>query len=210
MFSHLFTPGKMFAFCAFLLGAVQALASLNHSTTGHLFLWLAFGAVAVSIILLIREHKTAERVQQETKSLNQSLTISTVRIEPPHPEKSELASERITGTGVTTPANNPGRTKSWDDRWPEYKRDVFDGVIWVWHYKPEFGNTPLGLTAYCPECERSEQIKETALWGGGAAFLCSGCNRDFDLPNDVEIKQQIKKKLADGSWRYVVSKQEAI
>jgi hypothetical protein len=101
------------------------------------------------------------------------------------------------------------------DLWMEYTQDVFYGVIWRWHYKPEIDNTPRGLRAYCPECETDIPLQEhrprTIKTVGQGIYLQCGyhssvkhkCNSD----DYAHIKKLIQKKIDDGTWVEMVNKQ---
>jgi hypothetical protein len=68
----------------------------------------------------------------------------------------EISGEKRECTANPQPTASPSYTL--------YTKDVFLGVIWKWHYKPEFGEMPLNLTPYCPDCER--QLMTEYPWGG--------------------------------------------
>ncbi len=111
--------------------------------------------------------------------------------------------------------------------WMEYTEDVFHGVIWRWHYKPEIDNTPRDLTPYCPECINPQPLHHSRLVssdkdkGSRRGTCIMNCpnhkTQMYFIPVEREsnfglfgnIKRDVQQKLKEGSWVEVVNKQRA-
>ena len=111
-------------------------------------------------------------------------------------------------------ADNPGGMILPDETWRQYTRDVFYDAIWTWHYKPEKTKTPFGLIPSCLECPQDYKLQPTHNFMGIAHYLCEVCGTEYRFPlgasgNTQLIKNEIVRKLEDGSFREVVSQQRA-
>jgi hypothetical protein len=103
-----------------------------------------------------------------------------------------------------------------------YTKDVFDGVIWKWHYKPEFGQRVFNLTPYCLDCERAlvpelidgDEILVNHSDGRRYKYVaCSVHRKDHVIPVDekgryVIVLGMIFKKIEDEKKKSIVDRQE--
>jgi hypothetical protein len=102
-----------------------------------------------------------------------------------------------------------------------YTKDVFDGVVWKWRYKPDFGHRVFNLTPYCHNCERALVPK---LIEGDEIFVnpsdglrykyvaCSVHHNDYVIPVDekgryIIVLGMIIKKIEDGKRKETVDLQ---
>lgn len=102
-----------------------------------------------------------------------------------------------------------------------YTKDVFDGVIWKWLYKPEFGQRVFDLTPYCPDCEQAlmpELIEGDEIFvnpNDGRRYkyvACSVHRKDYVIPVDekgryIIVLGMIFKKIEDGKMKGIVAQQ---
>jgi hypothetical protein len=109
--------------------------------------------------------------------------------------------------------------------WTEYTQDKFGEIIWRWHYKPEFDDTPTprDLKPHCAECNDPLEFveeKELEVTHGGEKKL--QWIMQWNCPTHPErriwyrvlgrrnlfwVYNQISQKIKDGSWKAVVMKQ---
>lgn len=210
---QIFTPGKLLGFSVILFTVAQTLGQLNHSTSGHVFMLLGFAFFAWAIILWIREDRSSPPKGQESSASSQSLP-SPIRPAPqiPSPIVETVTPPKVVHQPETTIKPHSGPMIFADESWHKYTRDVFYNAIWQWHYKPEFGKMPLGLTPYCSECAEPQQLQTALTPQGGTIYICWACGEEYAFPLPAErdfrfIKENVKKKLEDGTWRNVVNRQ---
>jgi hypothetical protein len=104
-----------------------------------------------------------------------------------------------------------------------YTKDVFDGIIWKWRYRFEFGQKPLDLTPHCPDCER--QLVVLDILDGDGVFVdpdyrqrykyvaCPVHRKDYDIPVDrqgdyITVMAVIMNNIESGKWEEIVDRQE--
>jgi hypothetical protein len=102
-----------------------------------------------------------------------------------------------------------------------YTKDIFDGVLWKWRYKPEFGQKVFNLTPYCHDCKLALVPK---LIGGDEFFVnpndglrykyvaCSVHHKDYVIPVDekgryIIVLGMIFKKIEDGKLKEIAEQQ---
>jgi hypothetical protein len=100
--------------------------------------------------------------------------------------------------------------------WAAYTEDVFYGLIWRWHYKPEIDNKPRNVTPYCTECNPPRPLGGFKYVDGNRGYyrlhleckLHSSIHHECNVDDYAHIKKLIEKKLDDGSWKLVVDRQQ--
>lgn len=154
-----------------------------------------------------------ERLEQErrsaetTKLEHNAPTDETIRLpENPPPPKDEALDPNV----IVNPA----------ERWTEYTEDVFENIIWRWHYKAHIDNTPRDIKPFCIECERDTPLEYVeAETENETLFFIVRC-RTAHFPQLMiqgpwhafksKIKDKILEKLNKGTWVEVVNRQRAL
>lgn len=112
-------------------------------------------------------------------------------------------------------------------KWTEYTQDKFGEIIWQWHYKPEFDDTPTprDLKPHCAECNHrldfveekecevtqddEKKLQWMMQWKCSAHPEKTWVFKVRGRRNLFWVYDQIRQKLKDGSWEAVVLKQRA-
>lgn len=108
----------------------------------------------------------------------------------------------------------------------EYTQDMLWGVIWRWHYKPEFDDKPLprDLKPYCPECidqplmfidEQQVNSDKGLVWI--MRWQCSAHPEGGKIWGNIlgrknlwEVYALIRQRVESGEWKQAVLRQRAV
>jgi len=154
---------------------------------------------------------------------NYQKTFGFGQVEPPTDSGLANVSSQVMPTQAQKKELAPITSKPDDSNHTLYTKDTFLGIIWKWHYKPEFGEKPLGLTPYYPDCEYEQELIPRRGTGPGIYTANNGIrikvvacrihhSKKYEIPVDaqsnyVTVIADIMDNIENGKWKEIIEQE---